>query len=127
MYVTGRWVSANAVGTMFIAWILGVITFLAFVYWQRRKNRRRPVNRDRHRKASRSRTSRKTGQAMRLPTTYDRGWVVVRQTHVQVLGTPRSGSAGAQTGTAKFTFAKGSLTSKVGASIGVLLAGHRQR
>jgi len=60
MYVTGRWVSANVVSTMFIAWILGVIVFGAIVYWQRRKRHKNRSSDDRSRKASRSSASRKS-------------------------------------------------------------------
>ncbi|EJL80019.1 MAG: hypothetical protein ACN6RL_08560 [Variovorax sp.] len=38
MYVTGRWVSTNVVGTMFVAWLVGVVIFVAVIVWQRRKS-----------------------------------------------------------------------------------------
>ena len=65
MYVTGRWVSVNVVSTMFIAWILGVIAFLAIVYWQRRKHHKNRLNHDRSRRASRSSAPRKARRGKR--------------------------------------------------------------
>ena len=39
MYVTGRWVSQNVVGTMFAAWLIGVAVFLCILFWQLRRRR----------------------------------------------------------------------------------------
>lgn len=39
IYVTGRWVSQNVVGTMFVVWLIGVVVFVGILLWQRRKHR----------------------------------------------------------------------------------------
>lgn len=65
MYVTGRWVSANVVSTMFIAWIVAVIVFAAVVYWQRRKPRKNRSESARSQRTYRPSTSGKSGRGKR--------------------------------------------------------------
>lgn len=65
MYVTGRWVSTNVVSTMFVAWLFGVIVFVAFLVWQRRKHRKGKPDNGRRRGSLRSLEAKKTWRRRR--------------------------------------------------------------
>jgi|APThiThiocy_ev2_2_1041544.scaffolds.fasta_scaffold00052_19 uncharacterized membrane protein len=65
MYVTGRWVSTNVVGTMFIAWLVGVVIFAAVLVWQLRKHRKGNSTGDRRRGSTRPSGSKKAKRRRR--------------------------------------------------------------
>jgi len=65
MYVTGRWVSTNVVGTMFVAWLVGVVIFVAVIVWQHRKHRKRNPAGDKHQGSTRLSGSRKAKRRRR--------------------------------------------------------------
>lgn len=65
MYVTGRWVSTNVVGTMFIAWVVVVVIFLGVLGWQLRKRRKGNSIDNRHRGSARPSSSKKTKRRRR--------------------------------------------------------------